>query len=144
MPKKIEKGSSPPTGRIPVPRPISPQHLKFSFKFLDYSSNQKFCFDHCKQGYPRALLTKLKELSRFTWTELTQGQFPALRIHPIDFAETTEPDGFVGLNEQLKGERPWQFSLTANEHGRVHGFVLDEQVFYPYWIDPAHKLYDKR
>ena len=44
------------------------------------------------------------------------------------------------LNEQLRGEDAWEFEITRNEHGRVHGLLLDE-TFYIVWIDPDHNLY---
>ena len=28
----------------------------------------------------------------------------------------------------------------ANQHGRVHGILIDE-VFYVVWLDPEHRLY---
>lgn len=59
-----------------------------------------------------------------------------------DWQKTTEPDGYSELNEQLQGCEPWQFQLSANEHGRVHGILID-QVFYIVWLDPNHALYPK-
>ena len=37
-------------------------------------------------------------------------------------------------------EKPWQFALSANEHGRVHGFLIQNR-FYIVWLDPEHELY---
>jgi hypothetical protein len=34
----------------------------------------------------------------------------------------------------------WQFCLTANEHGRVHGIIIDD-TFYVIWLDHDHQLY---
>ncbi|QXE21583.1 hypothetical protein B6N60_00260 [Richelia sinica FACHB-800] len=41
--------------------------------------------------------------------------------------------------EQLVGQ-PYQFQLSSNEYGRVHGFFI-ENVFYIVWLDPDHLLY---
>ena len=76
---------------------------------------------------------------------MTAGEFrtnksKALRVHRHDFAGTTEPSGFGNLNEQLKAQEAWQFQLTSNEHGRVHGMLVDD-TFYVIWIDPDHELY---
>jgi len=43
-------------------------------------------------------------------------------------------------NEEQVVDTPYQFSLSSNEHGRVHGFLIDE-VFYIVWLDPDHQLY---
>ena len=34
----------------------------------------------------------------------------------------------------------WQFALSANEHGRVHGFLVAD-TFFVRWLDPEHNLY---
>jgi len=65
----------------------------------------------------------------------------ALRCHRHDWAQTTELNGF-GLSGQLADCDGWQFQLTSNEHGRVHGFFIGE-VFFVVWLDPDHKLYKK-
>jgi hypothetical protein len=33
-----------------------------------------------------------------------------------------------------------QFCLSANEHGRVHGIIIDD-TFYVIWLDHDHRLY---
>jgi hypothetical protein len=46
-----------------------------------------------------------------------------------------------GIPGQTEVDRKgWQFSLSANEHGRVHGFLV-ENVFFIRWLDPDHNLY---
>ena len=58
-----------------------------------------------------------------------------------DWKETSEPAGFDHLHQAFREQIvPWQFTITANAHGRVHGFWIDD-VFYLVWIDPCHKLY---
>jgi hypothetical protein len=64
----------------------------------------------------------------------------ALRCHAIEWERTCEKNGFSHLNEQLRANQPWQFSISANEHGRVHGFFV-ANIFFIVWIDPQHKLY---
>jgi hypothetical protein len=63
----------------------------------------------------------------------------ALRCHPIKWEDTSE-NGFGLLNEEQLVDTPYQFSISANKHGRVHGFLIDE-VFYIVWLDPGHLLY---
>lgn len=65
-----------------------------------------------------------------------------LRSHEIRFYETSEKKGF-GHGEIYEGECAWQFSLTSNEHGRVHGLLV-QNIFYVIWLDPKHRLYAEK
>ncbi len=140
--KAIPAVKPPLSGKIPgQSAPPAPRHITFSFKYFEMG-HKKFsaskCNDHNK--YFQKLLERLKALSREKWDELSLKRNKALRIHPIEWNKTSEPDGFSSLPKQLQGVRPWQFSITANEHGRVHGLFLDD-VFYIVWLDPAHLLF---
>jgi hypothetical protein len=64
----------------------------------------------------------------------------SLKVHPIKWEETSRPDGFTCLNEQMQECTALQFSITAHEHGRVLGLILGG-VFYVVWLDPNHSLY---
>jgi hypothetical protein len=57
----------------------------------------------------------------------------SLRCHAIDWNKVTE-SGFGFPNEDELVDKPYQFQLSSNEHGRVHGFFIDE-VFYVVWLD---------
>lgn len=63
----------------------------------------------------------------------------ALRAHPINWNNTTE-SSFNLKNEDQLVTIPYQFELTANAYGRIHGFIIGS-VFYIRWLDPDHKLY---
>ena len=74
------------------------------------------------------------------------GQVETIRVSDqvnVDVA----PDGtvygieFLNANEQLRAEEAWQFEITRNAHGRVHGLLVGE-TFYVVWIDPDHLLYN--
>ena len=138
---KISKGNVPSTSHH-IPRPPLPPDaiIRLSFKCLDLFSNGKFGIHRCRDGYLQKLLERLKDLSSLTQTEFRTSRSPSLRIHEIDWATTSEPDGFTSLNEQLRALQAWQFEITRNEHGRVHGFLL-EDTFFVVWIDPDHRLY---
>jgi hypothetical protein len=84
----------------------------------------------------------LKVLSGLTAQELLLNRSSALKCHPIKWEDTSE-DGFGLPNEEQLVDTPYQFSLSSNEHGRVHGFFID-QVFYIIWLDPNHRLYSKK
>ena len=140
----IRPGKLKRSGSIPPVKPDDdlPPVICFSFKLIDFYSNPKFVLKRCADGYLEKLLERLRSvcyepLGRFRSTVNRQ-----LRNHRITWEETSEPDGFR-LNEQLRAEEPWQFEITANEHGRVHGILIDN-VFFVVWLDPDHLLYPKK
>ena len=93
-------------------------------------------------AYWLTLLDRLKGLSGMTVQELIKSRSKALRCHPIAWWDTTE--SCFGLpNEEQLVDTPYQFSLSANAHGRVHGFFIDE-VFFVVWLDPEHRLYARK
>lgn len=113
--------------------------LTFSFKYLDLQDRHgDFSLDHSEDGYTKTLLSRLKGLSGMTISEFRHNK--GLRAHPIDFSGTAHKKGFSHLNEQLRDKEPWQFQLTSNKHGRVHGLLIAE-IFYVIWLDPDHRLF---
>ena len=136
--QRIAQAQAPKRGPIPVGKaPDGPVFVTFSFKHLAFTD--KFCLDKAEDNYPFALLERLKGVSLTLHSDFIQPT-KALRSHTIEFGTTSEPNGF-GLHPQLLGT-PWQFAVSANEHGRVHGFILGS-VFHVVWIDPAHLLWPK-
>jgi hypothetical protein len=115
-------------------------YLKFCFKYLDLHTNPKFSLKHSQSGYLDKLLCRLKDVSGCPLKDLTGPNDNALRCHPIDWRDTTEPAGFPNLHPQLKDAQPRQFQISSNVHGRVHGIFLDD-IFFVIWLDPRHKLY---
>ncbi|HOX41196.1 MAG TPA: hypothetical protein PK263_03305 [bacterium] len=62
-----------------------------------------------------------------------------LRCHQTDFSDrSVTEDSFGILGEDVDADA-WQFGLTVNQHGRVHGYFV-ENVFYVVWLDPKHEL----
>ncbi len=78
--------------------------------------------------YFNVLIERLKAISTITIGEFYANRSSALRIHPIDWGDTTE-DNFGLNNEEQLVNKPYQFELTANEYGRVHGFLIGS-VYY--------------
>jgi hypothetical protein len=109
--------------------------------FRHYTPTEKFCLPtgEAVAAYAPVLFERLKQISGMRLSEFTAFN-KTLRNHSHDWASTTEADGYKHLTKQLQECTPFQFSLTANEHGRVHGILIDE-VFYVVWLDPSHKLY---
>lgn len=137
MPKHKPPGG---TGRIrPTSSPPPPPRvtLTVSLRYLELSG--PFDTGACGAGYLPALLERLRDVCRMTAGEF-RGAGRALRSHRIDWPGTSRPDGFGSVEQLLPDAVPWQFSLSANEHGRVHG-LLDGDLFYLVWLDPTHQLY---
>lgn len=115
------------------------QKVSFNFKYLHTKVN-KFDYCVCATTYFNTLLARFCEVSRMTRKEMTIINKKPLRCHQIDFLDdNVTEDGFGNLGEDL-GDDAWQFQLTSNEHGRVHGFFIDS-IFYIVWLDPKHELY---
>jgi hypothetical protein len=128
--------------RIP-PAEVPDKPVVFSFKHLDDGNTRFGMAQHQDRvAYTDVLVTRLKEICCLTLNEFIRPlNNKSLRSHQIDFDETSEPSGFPILS-QLWKDRPWQFSLTSNEYGRVHGFLV-ANTFYVVWFDPMHALYDR-
>jgi hypothetical protein len=138
VPKKIKKGSK-GIGQSEIrPTQIKPKGISFSFKYLK-TDHEKFHWVDREISYWMTLLDRFRNLSGLTAVELKTNGSSALRCHPIDSNDTSE-NGFGIPNEEQVVDIPYQFSLSSNEHGRVHGFFIDE-VFYAVWLDPNHCLY---
>jgi len=87
-------------------------------------------------------MERLKTVSALIMSEFMQEHKRSLRAHIHDWTEISRPHGFKHLNEQLRANLGWQFQLSSNEHGRVHGFFIDH-TFYVIWLDKDHRLYLK-
>lgn len=136
---KARKPSKSASRIQPQPAALEDDIVRFSFKHLDLAHPK---FSIAKQGtaYLHSLLDRLKAISALKVMEFLSNRSSALRVHPIDWADTSEPDGFTHLNEQLRDLTAYQFQISANAHGRVHGFMID-YVFFVVWLDPDHRLY---
>ena len=132
----------PPGGRtspLPPLTPTRPPALSFSFRYFVH--RPPFGVPGGSPTYLLALLERLRDLCSLTATELRANRHRALRCHPIRWPDTTEPNGFAHLNAAIREQAtPYQFSLSGNEYGRVHGF-FDGDVFFVIWLDPEHRLY---
>lgn len=128
-----------PLSKIVPSQAKPPEGLRFSFKYLQ-TQNEKFSIRDRDPNYFTAFLERLRDLSTLTAQEIKMNRSQSLRCHPIKWRETTEPNGFGIPNEKELVTIPYQFSLSTNEHGRVHGFFI-EDVFYIVWLDPNHNLY---
>ena len=138
-PPKKRKKPGDQAGEVESRRRGAGRKVRFSFEF--YREREPFTLAAGGDGYPAALLARLRDICALTSAEVKASRSPSLRHHPIDWASTSEPGGFDRLDPQLLfGSGPCQFSVSANKYGRVHGFWI-EDTFYLVWLDPAHALY---
>lgn len=142
--KKIKKTDVVKNGAsgIKQPKLNQSQGISFSFKYYQDNHNKFSCIKK-EVSYWLALLDRLKALSSLTAQEFLASRSSTLRCHPIKWEKTSEKSGFGMPNEQQLVDTPYQFSLSANEHGRVHGFLINE-TFYIVWLDPDHLLYPEK
>lgn len=141
--KHITRPQTPNGGSIPKPElPPRIEGLQFSFKFLDLDSNDKFSVTDREAAYFVKLLERFKDVCGITHSDFIACRSSSLKSNKIDFSRSSEPKGFTCLNPQLRAyaAQAFEFEITRNEHGRVHGF-LRENVFYVIWLDPRHRLF---
>ena len=123
--------------------PIPNDKLTFSFEFFD-RSDPEVCPASFPDGYVQTLMERLRSLSSWTAGELVANRSAALRSHPVRWEDTSKPDGFARLPDQVvEGATPYQFSLTSNEHGRVFGLLIGS-TFHIVWLDQRHNVYPGR
>lgn len=136
-PKKSKLSSRSPRGV----RSISPpdDSLTFSFKFFD-ASDARVCPPEFRNGYTQSLMARLKSLSTMRVSEFYSNRSSSLRAHPVDWSNTSRPDGFSNIGEQFEAYTPYQFSISSNADGRVFGFLIDA-CFYVVWLDSDHSVY---
>ncbi len=128
------------SANIPAAKAQPDAPLTFSFKHLDLTSNPKFCAARCGDGYLEKFLGRLRDVCQCSVLEFRTNKSRSLRAHTLTWEDTTEKNGFTCLNEQLRAKEPWQFEITKDVHGRVHGFLIDA-TSYVVWLDPTHLLY---
>jgi hypothetical protein len=113
--------------------------LRFSFKLFD-NSDSELCPAVFRETYTQTLMERLRDLSTWTVQRFTTFFHKSIRNHPHDWEKTSRPKGFSHLNDHFRSYQGWQFQLSSNEHGRVHGIIIDD-TFYVVWLDQDHKLY---
>lgn len=142
MANRVRKPDLPsPASRVHKDKQLPDDLLRFSFRHFEL--NEKFCYPEEARmpTYFPALLDRLKLLSGMRLSDFrANGGHRSIRAHRHAWPNTTEPTGYAHLTEQLRECEPWQFALSVNEHGRVHGVLIDD-VFYVVWLDCDHKLY---
>jgi hypothetical protein len=125
--------------------PAGDIHLRFSFKYLDVY-HLRFSVSKCGESFLVELATRLKEYSTWTVEQFRDANNTVEHRHPIYFPDTSEPQGFTGIDpEEFADGENWQFSVSLSPGcmGRVHGVLLGD-TFFVVWLDKCHRLYPKQ
>lgn len=110
-----------------------------SLKYLDLN-NSKFCIDNHNSNYFKCVLNRLKDISTMDMNELMGNRSSSLKFNSINFDRTDVTEDSFGItNENEIVDNPRELEISRNQHGRVHGFCIDN-VFYIRWLDPEHNL----
>lgn len=131
----------------------NPTNLVLSYKYLDKTSS-KYCFelidDKMKSQFYDDFLKKMTEYCQYLnfKKEISSNRRYASsnHIHPIDWTDNKiKEKNFncldIELMKQIEGDC-WQLGIN-NQGFRIHGFFI-ENVFYIVWLDPCHKLYERK
>jgi hypothetical protein len=112
--------------------------LSFSFKY--FSTTDKYSCREQEPSYFHVMLERIKGLSGWTATEFRNDRTRSLRAHEIDWQRESLTERTFGIPQGDEfDDLAYQFALSANEHGRIQGFLIDT-VFYVVWLDPYHRL----
>jgi hypothetical protein len=146
MSNKIKKSNPPPANQAISEAKKSAEKratelINFSFRYLD-SENEKFSYTIHEAAYFCEILERIKNLSSLTKQEILSNRNAALKTHPIDWEDTSEKNGFPFPKQEEIVDTPYQFAISRNEYGRVHGFFI-YNTFYIVWLDKEHHLYPK-
>jgi len=109
--------------------------VKFSSKYLAVE-HYVFNFQNKEAAYFTSLIHRLKHICCMKCSELKYPTVKALRNHFIQWKDTSQKCFGLPDEEQLV-EQPFQFSISANEHGRVIGahqaeFESDDSIYLAY------------
>lgn len=132
-------------GRVHAEQPagLHDELVKFSFKYLEVA-HPSFGIATADGDYFRTVIERLRDISSMRAVELRNSHSTALRYHPIDFDEARVSANGFGIPGGAEYDRAaFQFSVSGNQYGRVHGFMIDT-TFYVRWFDSGHKLYPRR
>lgn len=137
--RKFPKTPVQPMGRTPRPQ-VPDELLHFSFKYFqpNHTLSQNVAFGN---EYAKKLLAQFKELERYTIGFFCKSAPESLCVHRISWNDPKVAENGFGIhNGNEFDDEAWQFAITGNKHGRVHGFLFDN-TFQVVWLDPNHNLY---
>lgn len=135
-PAKVISGSD----RI-VPSTVNKNEpVSFNFRRLK-TEGDKFVYKDKDASYFNKLIERIRDVCSMTRLDMTIRNARSLRCHKIPFEdEKVTEEGFGNVGDDVCDDA-WQFQLSSNEHGRVHGYFVGN-IFYIVWLDPNHELWE--
>lgn len=128
-----------------APTEFGSEYITFSFKYFD-RHNSKFSITSQNNRYFIKVIERFKSLSTESFRSLKQLTLfnnKSLRFHSIDFSDMRVSEkGFNIPNREELDENAYQFEVSSNSHGRIHGFIIGN-TFFVRWFDPEHRLYKR-
>jgi hypothetical protein len=128
-----------------IQRAAANMPLRFSFKYLDLN-HPKFSATRCGIDYFVSLFQLLHRFSNWVVEDFIDQNNNEHR-HMIDFAQTTERDGFRQIRaidpDQFGYDEGWELGVCPDDPGnqwRAHGILVDD-TFFVVWLDQDHLLY---
>ncbi len=123
------------------PTPPTADKTSFSFRYLTPGPDNKFCYKEKSSAYFCKVIERLKGICGWKPEELKTSRSPSLKCNPIEWKDpnVTEPCFGLPNEEDLVGGEAYEFCVSRNAHGRMHGFFRDT-IFHIVWLDPDHKL----
>ena len=76
-----------------IPEPQLPKDITIKFSFRCYDDTGRYCLSKWEKDDVSLALQRLKEINCKTYNELHQSRF-AFSFHPVNWATTTEKDGY--------------------------------------------------
>ncbi len=119
--------------------------ITFSFRYLQMQ-HEVFNYQDRDSKYFKTVIHRLQAVSDIETKRFTEDQSlrRSIHLHRIDWTTNVSESSFnTGVNGTANPEHDseaWQFAITVNEHGRVHGFLIGD-TFFIVWLDPKHVLY---
>ena len=123
--------------------PPSPKFFSFGFKF--WRQYENFGLSSADQKWHVALLERLKELGGKPIEDVSSGNCPSIRYHPISWNQKNIPikkehfarKDWLGENFFENGNELYQFHVSKG-YGRVIGFFDESMVFQVVLLDKDH------
>lgn len=115
----------------------SDEKLRFSFKLFD-RTHDAFNLGGTQSDWYLTFLDTLQDLSTLTWKEVRSTRQTRYDPHPYTWESCNFKFNFD--EESLKQFDAFQLRLDKS-NGRIHGFLVGN-IYYIYWLDPHHNMYD--
>jgi hypothetical protein len=126
-----------------APNPAAFYDKKPKFSFTHYQHDHKdYSVKYIKEYKDfHTMFERLKAMSQFQWKDIIKSP-QVFHFHPIEWAQTSEANGFRLSPAELNEVPAWQFK--SFKECRIIGFFNNKSIFELIWIDRDHKVYPQK